>query len=121
MTSEAMGLIENFSFKWIIHEALRCRVADEHEKNGQEGEASDTQPLPLLQECLVEDIRRINGNDDNFISSELIAEGVVIEANRIAFVEHCLGGGVDAEATDLDCEKPYKYERDNQNRDSLPA
>ena len=53
MTSEAMGLIENFSFKWIIHEALRCRVADEHEKNGQEGEASDTQPLPILQECSV--------------------------------------------------------------------
>jgi len=53
MASEAMGLIENFSGKWIIHEALRCRVADEHEKNGQEGEASDTRPLPILQECSV--------------------------------------------------------------------
>ena len=40
MTPEAMGLKENFSCKGIIYQILGRRVADTHQKDCQECEAS---------------------------------------------------------------------------------
>ena len=50
MTSEAMGLIENFSGNGIRHDILGGCAADEHEKDCQECEAPDKRSPDFLQE-----------------------------------------------------------------------
>ncbi len=56
MTSEAMGLIENFSCKGIIYQILGCGVADEHQKDCQNCETSHKRGPHVLQELSVGDV-----------------------------------------------------------------
>jgi len=55
MTPEAMGLIENFSRKWIIYQILGRCVADTDQKDYQECKASHKREPHIFQELSVGD------------------------------------------------------------------